>query len=177
MIFVAHRGSKAGEAIGHDLHAGAVVKNVEITLVEAAELGNEVDGASVLVVAEEVVDAAPDGVGGVGVLGDHGEKLGVDAVVKPRDYGAVILHPVVVALGGRTVDVVAGSELAEDGGEGVRPGDVVRLVEVEDDRQAVEDVDAVDDGRCGRCSLDEECVGEARLGVGVVGGRRRGGRG
>jgi hypothetical protein len=93
MIFVAHRGSKAGEAIGHDLHAGAVVKNVEITLVEAAELGNEVDGASVLVVAEEVVDAAPDGVGGVGVLGDHGEKLGVDAVVKPRDYGAVILHP------------------------------------------------------------------------------------
>jgi hypothetical protein len=172
-IFVVHQGPETGEAIGHDLHARAVVEDVKITLVEVAELGTEVDGASVLVVAKEVADAAPYGVGDVGVFRDHGEKLGGDAVVEPRDDGAIILHPVAVALGGGAVDVVAESELAKDGREGACPGDVVRVVEVEDDRHAVEDVDAMDDGRCGRFGLDAECVGKARLGVGVVGGRRR----
>ena len=82
-IFVVHRGTETGEAIGHDLHARAVVEDIKITLVEVAELGAEVDGASVLVVEEEVADAAPYGVGGVGVFRDHGEKLGGDAVVEP----------------------------------------------------------------------------------------------
>ena len=54
--------------------------------------------------------------------------------------------------------MVAESELAKDGGEGARPGDVVGVVEVEDDGHAVEDVDAVDDRRCGRFGLDAECV-------------------
>jgi len=57
--------------------------------------------------------------------------------------------------------VVAESELAKDGGEGARPGDVVRVVEVEDDRHAVEDVDAVDDGRHSRLGLDAKFVGKA----------------
>jgi len=70
--------------------------------------------------------------------------------------------------------VIAEAILAEDGGEGWSPGDVVRLVEVEDDRHAVEDVDPVDNRRSGRFGLDAERVRELRLGVGVVVGARRG---
>jgi len=36
--------------------------------IEILELGTEVDRMGVLVVAEQVADAAPEGVGGVGVL-------------------------------------------------------------------------------------------------------------
>ena len=172
-VFVIHQSTEVSEAVCHDLHVGAVVEDGEVALVEVAELGAEVDGASVLVVAEEVADAAPDGVGGVGVLGDHGEKLGGDAVVEPGDNGAVVLHPVVVALGRRAVDMITEPVLAEDGGEGTSPGDVIGIIEVENDGHSVEDVDAVDDGRCGRFGLDAECVRKARPGVGVVGGRRR----
>jgi hypothetical protein len=70
--------------------------------------------------------------------------------------------------------VIAETILAEEGGEGARPGDVVRLVEVEDDRDTVEDVDAVKNRWGGGLSLDAESVGKPGLGVGVVVGRRRG---
>lgn len=88
-IFVIHRSTEAGEAVCHDLHVGAVVvEGGEVALVEVAELGAEVDNTGVLVVVEEVADAAPDGVGGVGVLRDHGDELGVDMVVEPSDGAA-----------------------------------------------------------------------------------------
>ena len=90
----------------------------------------------------------------------------------------IVLDPVVVALRSGTVDVIAEAILAKDGGEGSSPGDVVRLVEVEDDRHAVEDVDPMDNRRGGWFGLDAERVRELRLGVGVVvGGQRGGGRG
>jgi hypothetical protein len=136
-IFVVHRSTKTGKAIGHDLHAGAVVEDDEVALVEVAELSAEVDGAGVLVVAEEVADTTPDGVGGVGVLRDHGEELGGDTVVEPGDDGAVVLHPIVVALSCSAVDMIMEPVLTEDGGEGASPGDIVRVIEIQDDRHAV----------------------------------------
>jgi len=122
----------------------------------------------------EVADAALDGVGGVGVLRDHGEELGGDMVVEPGNDGAVVLHPIVVALSRSVVDVITEPVLTEDGGEGASPGDVVRVIEIEDDRHAVQDVDAVDDRRGSGLGLDTERVWEQRLGVGVVVGARRG---
>ena len=116
-VLVVHRSTKAGETICHDFHARAILENGEITLVEIPELGAEINSASILVVAEEVADAAPEGVRGVGVLRDHGEELGRNAVVEPRDNGAVVLHPVVVAFGLGAVDMIAQPVLAEDGGE------------------------------------------------------------
>jgi hypothetical protein len=74
-VLVAHRCAEAGKSIRHDLHLGAVVEDGEVTLVEAAELGTEVNGARVLVVAEEVADGAPEGIRGVGILRHHGEQL------------------------------------------------------------------------------------------------------
>ena len=65
----------------------------------------------------------------------------------------IVLDPVVVALRSGTVDVIAEAILAKDGGEGSSPGDVVRLVEVEDDWHAVEDVDPVDNRRSGQLKL------------------------
>jgi hypothetical protein len=159
-VFVRHRCAKAGKAIRHDLHAGAVVEDGEVSLVEVAELSAEVDGAGVLVVTEEVADAALDGVGGVGVLRDNREKLGGDAVVEPGDEGAIVLHPVVVALGRRAVDMIAEPVLAEDGGEGTIPDDVIGIIEVEDDGHSVEDVDAVDDEQSSGLSLDAKHVGK-----------------
>lgn len=97
-------------------------------------------------------------------------------VVEPGDDGAVVLHPVVVALRRGAVDVIAETILAEEGGEGARPGDVVRLVEVEDDRDTVEDVDAVKNRWGGGDGLDADGVGKPRLSVGVAVGRH-GGRG
>jgi ketosteroid isomerase-like protein len=44
-VFVRHRCAEAGKAIRHDLHAGAVVEDGEVALVEVAELGAEVDDA------------------------------------------------------------------------------------------------------------------------------------
>ena len=72
--------------------------------------------------------------------------------------------------------MIAQPVLAEDGGEGASPGDVVGFIEVEDDRHAVEDVDAVDDGRCSGLGLDAEGVREEGLSVGVAVGARGGGR-
>jgi hypothetical protein len=143
-ILVVDRSAEAGKLIRHDLHARAVVKNGQVTLVEVAEFGAEVDSSRVLVVAEEIVDGAPEGVRGVGVLRHHGAEFGRDPVVEPGNDGVIVLDLVVVALRPRTVDVIADAILAEDGGEGSSPGNVVRLVEVEDDRHAVEDVDPVD---------------------------------
>jgi len=67
-IFVVHRSAEPGQPIRHDLHLGAVVEDGEVALVEVVEFSTKVDGTSVLVVAEEVADATPEGVGGVGVL-------------------------------------------------------------------------------------------------------------
>ena len=139
--------------------------------IEILELGTEVDRMGVLVVAEQVADAAPEGVGGVGVLRDGGETLGGDAVVEPRDDGAVVLHPIVVALGRGAVDVVTETIQAEDGGEGSSLGCVVRLVEVENDRHPIQDVDAVHDRGSSGLGLNVEGVGQQRFSVGVVGGR------
>jgi hypothetical protein len=143
-ILVADRSAEAGKAIRHDLHARAIVKDGQVTLVEVAEFGAEVDGAHVLVVAEEIADGAPEGVRGVVVLGHHGEELGRDPIVEPGNDGAIVLDPIVVALRRGTVDVITEAILAENRGEGSSPGDVVGLVEVEDDRHAVEDVDPMD---------------------------------
>jgi len=129
-VFVVHRSTKAGEAVCHDFHAGAVVEDGEVTLVEVAELDAEVDGAGVFVVAEEVADAVPDGVVCVGVLRDHGEELGGDMVVEPGNNGTVVLHPIIVALSRSAVDVIMEPVLTEDGGEGVSPGNIVRIIEI-----------------------------------------------
>jgi hypothetical protein len=158
-ILVDDRGAEAGKAICHDFHARAVVKDGQVTLVEVAEFGAEVDGAHVLVVADEVADGAPDGVGGVVVLGHHGEELGRDPIVEPGDDGTIVLNPVVVALGRRAVDMIAETILAEDRREGTSPGDVVGFIEVEDDRHAVEDVDPMNNRRCSWFGLDAVCGG------------------
>lgn len=146
-VFVVHRSPKIREPVRHDLHAGAVVEDVEVTLVEVVELGTKVDGAGVLVVTKEVPNATPDGVGGVGVLRDHGEELGRDTVVEPGSDGAVVLHPIVVALSRSVVDMITKPVPTEDGGQGASPGDVVRVIEIKDDRHAIQDVDVVDDRR------------------------------
>ena len=131
--------------IRHGLHVSAVGEIRQISLHERPELGVEVDGTSSSIVAEDVVDAMPQGVGRVVVVGDGGEEIRRDAAIQPGDDRAVILHPVGVFLRSNgAIYVVAKTILAEHGGNGAYPGGLVGLIEVEDDGDMRLDVDAVD---------------------------------
>jgi hypothetical protein len=70
-VLLTHRCAEAGKPIRHDLHLGAIVEDGEIALIEVSELSTEVDGARVLVVAEEVADGAPEGLRSARVLRYH----------------------------------------------------------------------------------------------------------
>lgn len=159
-----------GQPTRHDLHLGAIVEDWEVALVEVVKFSTKVDGTSVLVIAEEIADATLEGARGVGLAGNHGQELGGDAVVEPRHDGAVILHPIVVALGRGSVHMVAETVLPEDGREGARPGDVIGVVEVDDERDARPDVNPMDNRRSSRFGLDLEHMRKHGLGIGVVGG-------
>jgi hypothetical protein len=79
-----------------------------------AEVGLELDGAVLLVVAEEILDGIPDGARGRAGMHDDAEEVGIDGAVDPGEHGVVITAP--SKGGGR----VGGSGLAGDmGGETV----------------------------------------------------------
>jgi hypothetical protein len=130
-VLVIDRRIKSTQAIGHGLHAGAVVKHREIALIDATNLHAEVDRPRGLVVAEQGAHARL-------------EELGGDVVV---ELGDDILQPVAFALGRGFIDVVTEAVLAEDSEERTHLGSVVGIVEIKDDRNARLDVDAVGDGR------------------------------
>jgi hypothetical protein len=53
--------ANVGERVGEILELSAVVADGEVALRSVAEVGLELDGAVLLVVAEEVLDGIPDG--------------------------------------------------------------------------------------------------------------------
>jgi hypothetical protein len=97
-----------------------------VTLEEVVKLLEHVDGALHGVVDEEPTNRHPQGVGGGFRHLNHGHQLGGDAVIQPRDDGAVNLHPLGVMEhhGGvdGAVDVVGDAKLAEHGVEEQAPG-------------------------------------------------------
>ena len=73
--------SDVAQAISEELEAGAVVRDAEVALVEAAELGLQVDGALEFMVAEEALDVRPKGERGGARLVDDVEDVLVDGGV------------------------------------------------------------------------------------------------
>jgi hypothetical protein len=97
-----------------------------VTLEEVVKLLEHVDGALHGVVDEEPTNRHPQGVGGGFRHLNHGHQLGGDAVIQPRDDGAVNLHPLGIMEhhGGvdGAIDVVGDAKLAEHGVEEHAPG-------------------------------------------------------
>jgi len=127
--------SDVAQAISEELEAGAVVRDAEVALVEAAELSLQVDGALEFMVAEEALDVRPKGERGGARLVDDVEDVLVDGGVQPVDDAAVDLAPFGVALrhGRRSLDDVIEAELAEDGVEAAPPLAIVGVQEIEKD--------------------------------------------
>jgi hypothetical protein len=121
-----------------------------VTLEEVVKLLERVDGALHGVVEEEPTNHHPQGVGGGFRHLNHGHQLGGDAVIQPRDDGAVDLQPlsVVEHHGGvdGAVDVVGDAKLAERGIEERAPGGEVRLGEVQCDGNMGADVHVLQRG-------------------------------
>jgi len=107
------------QAIGELLQLGAVVRDAEVALNDAAELGLKENRALHLIVAEEALDVRPDGERrGIGLV-DEVEDALVDGGVDPIGEGAVDLTPLGIAFVGwrRQANVADEAKLAEDGVE------------------------------------------------------------
>lgn len=102
-----------------------------VALDEASKFSIEVDGVCVLVLPEQIMDAAREGVHGVFIGGNGGKKVGGDAIVKPLDDGTIVLNPVrISSRRSGAIDVVAKLVLAKDGGEYASPSGEVGVIEV-----------------------------------------------
>jgi hypothetical protein len=76
--------TKISQHICHVLEAVALLRDGQVTLVEVTKLGIEVEGASLLVAEELVLECEPDGASG-GVTGHDGLlQVGGDGVGDPR---------------------------------------------------------------------------------------------
>jgi hypothetical protein len=100
------------QRIGQELKHGAVVMHGHVALRSVAELGVEDDGATLLVVTEEVVDGEPN-LAREGARGhDDAEQLGGDRAVYPVEDSEVVAPP------SRSGGSVGGGVVAEHmGGE------------------------------------------------------------
>jgi len=131
------------KGFGEFLQLGGVIGDGEIALVQAAVLRLQVHGPVQLVVAEEVDDGGPDGVGGGAGNTDDAQDVAGDCVVDPVEQALVDHDPVWVgALGGgwSIGDVGLETELAEDGIEEAPPLEVVGIDNVEDQQDVRFDV-------------------------------------
>ncbi|XP_047079718.1 uncharacterized protein LOC124690372 [Lolium rigidum] len=150
--FIADGLADVSEGVGEVLELGAVVADGEIALWRVAEVGLELDGAVLLVVAEEILDGVPDGERSGAGMHDDAEEVGVDGAVDPGEHGVVITAP---SRGGRRVggsgfagDVGGETVAAESNEEELPPACVVAVGEAEGDRHV-----ELDGG--GRASPDE----------------------
>jgi hypothetical protein len=81
------------QRIGQGLEIGAIVVHAHVALRSVAELGVEDDGATLLVVTEEVVDGEPN-LAREGARGhDDAEQLGGDRAVYPVEDSEVVAPP------------------------------------------------------------------------------------
>ena len=166
------------QAIGELLQLGAVVRDAEVALNDAAELGLKENRALHLIVAEEALDVRPDGERrGIGLV-DEVEDALVDGGVDPIGEGAVDLTPLGIAFveWRRRANVADEAKLAEDGVEQAAPLAVVGVEEVEEDGDVVADVDRLNHGEGSRLRRaererpespeleeEEECAGECAM--------------
>ena len=103
--------------IGDALELGAVIGDGETALLRRTQFGLEVDRALKLVVEDDVLDGAPQGVGGVARLTNGVEDHLSDSGEDPVDDARVNLAPLIgVLLGwGRGLDVTLDAKCDERG--------------------------------------------------------------
>jgi hypothetical protein len=81
------------KGVGQGLELGIVLMHGHVTLGNVAELGVEVEGATLLVFIEKVVDGGPDLPGLCTERHDHAEELEGDGAIDPVEDGEVITSP------------------------------------------------------------------------------------
>lgn len=129
VVIAGDRRTEIVETISHGFHVHAVREHDHVPLDEALKFSIEVDVACVLVGPEQIMNAVQEGVRDVW---RGGEEVGGDAIVQPRDNGAIILNLVRIARWISAVNVVTKPVLAKDQ-ERVSPGGEVGVVEIQHD--------------------------------------------
>jgi hypothetical protein len=141
--------SDVTEAVGDALQLGAVVVHRQIALLEGAQLRLEEDGTLKFVVAEELLDGAPEreGVGDGVTTHDVVDALG-DGLEDPVGDAGVDAPPLAIAVVVRRKggDVILEPELAKGGLEELAPLAVVAFIQIKHDRNVVADGESLDLG-------------------------------
>jgi hypothetical protein len=138
---VVDRFSKVSEGVGHVLEAAAVLRDGQVPLTEVAELGVEMEGASLLIPEELILEGKPNGASR-GIPREHRLRQVVgDGAGDPVLDDAVHAAPI-RKIGRRGVleDVIIQRVLADDEEELIAPTLVVVIGEVEDDVDEVANV-------------------------------------
>jgi hypothetical protein len=137
---VADQFSKVSEGVGHVLEVAAVLRDGQVPLTEVAELGVEMEGASLLIPEELILEGKPNGASR-GIPREHRLRQVVgDGAGDPGLDDAVHAAPI-RKIGRRGVleDVIIRGVLADDE-ELTAPTLVVVIGEVEDDVDEVVNV-------------------------------------
>lgn len=158
------------KSIGEGLELVAVAGDGEVALDDGAELGLKVDGASHLVVEEEVADECVSLESGLVLPHDDVEDFLADRAVEPRADREVLAAPLRGASSNGSVGGDVAGELVstEKNADEHAPLGEVRGLEVEDDRDVRFHAGDVD-GEGGRRGGDRHSGGEGRAGVGGEG--------